>query len=110
MQRKFAFLAALAIAVAALRTLWHRRVPRSPVVEPALDPRAEELRRRLAASREARAEPEDPAPEVAVLPPAAIQRDATADVEPAGVEIDEARRRVHEEARQAIDEMRRSGD
>jgi hypothetical protein len=110
MQRKLAFLAGLAVALAALRTIWRRRLPSDPVAEPPLDPRAEELRRRLAASREALGDRADPAPEVAMPPPTDVGRDAVENAEPTDAEIDEARRRVHDGARQAIDEMRRSGD
>jgi hypothetical protein len=92
----------LALAGAlAIRVVRRRR---APVPEPAPDPRAEELRRRLEESRvligereefEAAETPVDVAEPVA--PP-----------EPELENVDEVRRETHERGRSVVDEMRRS--
>jgi hypothetical protein len=87
-RRKLA-LAAGAAAGAVAAVLLRRR----PAAEPATDARTEELRRKLAEAREA----EPPAQPTAAEP------------EPV-VDVEEARRRVHEEGRSAVDEMQRSGE
>jgi hypothetical protein len=66
---------------------------RRPATEPATDERTEDLRRKLAEAREAESSAEP----------------AVAEPEPE-VDVEEARRRVHEEARAAVDEMQRSGE
>ena len=95
MRRLFAWLAGVAGGAAAAEALRRRRAqpaPASPAAPAAPDPRAEELRAKLAESTvEATAEPE-PEPE---LPPDDPQ---------------ERRRRVHEHGRSALDEIRRSDD
>jgi hypothetical protein len=82
-------------------TFWRRdrRSPEAPA-EPAEDPRAEELRRKLEESRtvaeeqhEEAAEPETPVDEVPDPP--------------ADPSVEERRAAVHERARSASDEMRR---
>jgi hypothetical protein len=95
MRRKLAVLAGLALGVTLVRALTRRR--RAVPLERPADPRTEELRRKLAASRETRVEP--PAPEVTVEERPALP-----------TAIDEARRRVHAEARRSIDDMERSGE
>jgi hypothetical protein len=98
-RRKLALLAGAILG--ALAALWFRARRRgpSPTVAPEPDPRAEDLRRRLA---EARAE----APSVA--PPSA---GAASDADAAPQEEFEAmRRRVHEEARAAAENMRRRSE
>ena len=96
MRRFFAFLLGIAAGLALVRVLRRRRASLS---EPALsDPRAEELARKLAETRSSGASAETVAE--------GAETEASA---PTGEEIDEARRRVHEDARDAVEEMRRSG-
>ena len=100
-----------AIGGAALATvlLKRRRVPAEhlapgaevqPTAEPAAaapDPRADELRRKLAEAREGAADEQD-------FEAAGMGAETIVDEE-----VDDLRRRVHEEARAAADEMRRAG-
>ena len=92
MRRLTAWIAGIASGVVAYR-FWRRRqatdVAPSPEAPVEPDPRAEELRVKLAETREAEPEPE---PEPAAEP------------EPESPE--ERRRRVHEEGRAALDEMK----
>ena len=102
MKRKAALLlGAAAGAAAAVVIRRRRRVPREiePAAELEPDPRAEELRRRLAEARAAAADQ-------AELGAAA----AAADEGPPADEFEAMRRRVHAEARAAADAMRRSGE
>ncbi len=85
----FAGLAAGAVVVRLLRK--RRRTRPQELPAPAPDPRAEALRRQLAESREGAGTVPD-APD-----------------SPAASSLDEARRRVHDHGRAALDEMRRSG-
>jgi hypothetical protein len=91
------FVGALAGGLGGL--LLRRRRP--PELAPAPDPRAEELRQRLATARAAAPESvagsssAEPAPELTGPPPD---------------EFDAMRRRVHAEGRAAAEEMRRSAD
>jgi hypothetical protein len=64
---------------------------------PAADPRADELRRKLAEAREGAADEQD-------FEAAGMGAETIVDEE-----VDDLRRRVHEEARAAADEMRRAG-
>lgn len=93
MRQKLALLlAGLAAGAVVVRLLRRRGRPRPrelPAAAP--DPRAEALRRQLAESREGPGVPPD-APDVPQEPG-----------------LDDARRRVHEHGRAALDEMRRSG-
>jgi len=73
-----------------------RRASRPELVAGGLDPRAEELRRKLAESRDLEAdrdefEAAETPVDLAVPPP----------------EVEQRRRRIHEEARMAAEEMRR---
>ena len=95
MRQRLAFLAGLLFG-AALTGLLRRARPRAP--KRGQDPRAEELRRKLAESRE-----EAPAPDAE--PPRPTTAPAAEAVE---ASVEEARRRVHERARSAAEEMRRS--
>jgi hypothetical protein len=90
------FLAGAAVAGAAL---WRALAPRRPVppLDPGPDPRAAELRRKLAESRAIAGEREEF--EGAETP---VDR-----AEPASPELDDRRRRVHEEGRAAARRMRR---
>ncbi len=96
----FTGVAAAGVAAALLR----RRKRPEPAAAPGIDPRAEELRRKLAQARETAAEEDELGAEVALdavveeRPTREDQRD----------DVDEARRRIHEDARAAAEEMRRS--
>jgi hypothetical protein len=84
--RRIAVLAAgILAAVAVGRLLRRRRAARSAEPAAEVDPRSEELKRKLAVTRE----PVAPDPEQ-------------------GPDADEARRLVHDEARATIEEMRRA--
>jgi hypothetical protein len=93
-----ALLAGILAALAAVRLLRRRRTTREAPGAAGTDPRAEELARRLAG---ARAADEPPAP---AAPPPDPQAD------PGAADADASRQRVHDEAREAIEEMRRSGE
>ncbi len=95
MRRKLALFAGATIGAAA-GILWRRGQKPAAPAEP--DERTEELRRKLAEAREAdpAAAPE-PTPEVEPEPEIAV-------------DLEESRRRVHDEARAAMDEMQRSGE
>ena len=102
MRRNLALLAGAAAGSAAAVLLRRRsRVP-SPRTrdEEGPDPRAEELRRKLAEAREGAADEEEF--EAAGMGPETLIEDEE--------DVDAARRRVHDEARATADEMRRSGD
>jgi len=88
-----------AVAAALLRRRQATPAPQAPAAErePATDPRADELRRKLAQAREGAADEEDFA--AAGMGAETIVED----------DVDDLRRRVHEEARAAADEMRRAG-
>ena len=94
--RKKAALLGGAIAGAVGAVVLRRR--RAQTVEPEADPRADELRRKLAEAREA-AEHEDEFE--------AAGMGAETIVEP---DVDEARRRVHEAGRAKAEEIRESGE
>jgi hypothetical protein len=107
--RKLTLLAGIAAGAFAARAV-RRRLGLGPQGSGG-DPRAEDLRRKLAEARETVADEEDFAAagmagetiveeEPRTLPPAAAM---------SGGDVDEERRRIHEEGRQAADEMRRSG-
>ena len=98
--RKKAALLGGAIAGAVGAVVLRRR--RGQTVEPEADPRADELRRKLAEAREA-AEHEDEF-QAAGMGAETIVEEAP---EP---DVDEARRRVHEAGRAKAEEMRESGE
>jgi hypothetical protein len=95
---------------------WWKRRPDAdaePTPEPTQeqpDERAEELRAKLAESRESdeapAAEPVEPA-EAAPVEPEAVEPDEPDEPPEA---VDERRQRVHEDARAALDEMKSDGD
>jgi acetyl-CoA carboxylase carboxyltransferase component len=93
-KRIVALLAGITAMAAVMELLRRRRgaAPRRTPVEPP-DERADELRRRLADQREA----ESTAPAAAAQAPGVDE----------SLSVDEARRRVHDEARATLDEMRR---
>ena len=90
------FLGGLALGGAALARLLRPRRPR-PAVESGPDPRAAELRRKLAESRAIVSEREE-------FESAETPVDAAG---PAGSEVEDRRRRVHEEGRAAARRMGR---
>lgn len=92
MQRKLAVALGLTGLGIAIASLLRRRRPAAPAHGP--DPRAEGLRRRIA---EHRADPHE------VDPPTAANAQAAEET------VADARRRIHEEGRAAVDDMRRSG-
>ena len=96
MRRILAFLAALAAGATLVELFRRRRSTGAKVPERTADERVDELRRRLADRRESEpgteTEPEAEPPPDAPLPP-----------------VDDARRRVHDEARTTLEEMRRQG-
>ena len=96
-------------AAGAVGTVLLRRRRTGPDAAGAADPRAEELRRKLAEAREHAAEEEDFEAGSATIDTAVEERPTRADnpVRPVGAEVEEARRRVHEEGRAAAEEMRR---
>ena len=71
------------------------------------DPRADELRRKLAEAREEAAD-EDEFEAAGMSGEALVEDEPRPDRETG--QVDEARRRVHEQARAAAEEMRRSGE
>lgn len=94
MRQKLTFLAGLGAGLALVGLLRRRRSAPAPVESP-----AEELRQRLEASRAATREPEQ-----------RLAPEAGPSVPPPPADVEQARRRVHEAARAAAEEMRRSGD
>ncbi len=84
MRRLYAWLAGAAGGLAAYRAFTHRRHAPAALAEHAPDPRAEELRARLAEAGEGDAEPAG---------------------EPEPLDPDARRRLVHEQGRAALDEM-----
>ena len=92
-------------ATAAVRRLRRVGAPAGP------DPRAEELRRKLAEARESAAAEDDLDVEGALAEPLVEERTTRNDspVVPGGDDVDEARRRIHEEGRAAAEDMRGGG-
>jgi hypothetical protein len=102
----FTLLLGIAAGLALVGVLRRRRHPAQEKALP--DQRAEELARKLA---ETRAEPPTGVHEGdSHLPVTGSGADAAEPKPPVEAEIDETRRRVHEEGRSTVDEMRRSGD
>ena len=107
MRRNLALLAGAAAGTVAL-VLLRRRASAEPIAGLSADPRADELRRKLAQAREEAADAEDF--EAAGMGAETLVEDEPRRApgpQPGGVE--EERRRVHEEARAVADEMRRGG-
>jgi hypothetical protein len=109
MNRKFALLTGTGAGVVTLLLL-RRRAQVDARGGPALDPRAEELRRKLAEARETTADEED-------FEAAGMAGETMIEEEPrptwpaaamSGGDVDEIRRGIHEEARAASEEMRRA--
>lgn len=101
-QKAVLLLGAAAGAVAAVVLRRRRQAGREtePSLEPESDPRAEELRLRLAEARATAADHAELGGDEAVAP----------DEPPPADEFEAMRRRVHSEARAAADAMRRSGE
>ena len=99
-------------AFAAVTAMRHLRSREAGGPSGAPDPRAEELRRKLAEAREAAAAEDDlgadePGGE------ALVEERTTREDNPvvgAGDDVDEARRRIHDEGRAAAEDMRRGGE
>jgi membrane-bound lytic murein transglycosylase B len=107
-QRAALGLGALAGAAAAF-LLGRRRPGVPPGPEATADPRAEELRQKLAEARQAGVDEAEF--EAAGMGAETIVEDEPSRREPPpGDEFEAMRRRVHEEARAAADEMRRRAD
>lgn len=104
MRRNAALLAGIAAGTVAAILLRRRgRQDFEPGAGPPPDPRAEELRRKLAEAREQAADEHD-------FEAAGMAGEALIEDEPRpdhSGSVDEARRRVHEDARAAAEEMRR---
>ncbi len=101
MRRKLALFAGATIGAAA-GILWRRGQKPAAPAEP--DERTEELRRKLAEAREAE-------PAAAPEPKSEAEPEPVPEPEPEiAVDLEESRRRVHDEARAAMDEMQRSGE
>jgi hypothetical protein len=97
-----------ALAGAGVALLLRRRAPQTPSVQTAAPP-DEDLRRRLDEARVAQADESDF--DAAGMGPETIVVDESSDREPAPTnEFEAMRRRVHEEARAAADEMRRRAE
>jgi hypothetical protein len=108
-RRRLALVAGgLAGAVAAV--LFRHRGRTEPGAAPPADPRAQELRRKLAQAREAAVEDDDF--EVAGMGAEVMVEDERRPTAPERLpdDVEEARRRVHEEGRSAAEEMRREPD
>ena len=105
MNRNLALLAGAAAATVAT-VLVRRRTRFEPGAGPVPDPRAEELRRKLAEAREAAADEEEF--EAAGMGPETLVEEGSAAAPAPPAAVDEERRRVHDEARAAADEMRRT--
>jgi membrane-bound lytic murein transglycosylase B len=107
-QRSALAIGALAGAAAAF-LLGRRRAGAQPVEEIPVDPRAEELRHKLAEARQAGVDEAEF--EAAGMGAETIVADEPSRREPPpGDEFEAMRRRVHEEARAAAEEMRRRAE
>ena len=108
MRRNVALLAGAALGTLGAVLVRRRIATESrPADAPASDPRAEELRRKLAEAREQAADEDE-------FEAAGMSGEALVEDEPRPDgrtgHVDDERRRVHEEARAAAEEMRRSGE
>lgn len=107
MNRKLTLLAGVGAGAVTVLAFLRRR--NRQLYDVAADPRAEELRRKLAEARDTAVDEEDF--EAAGMAGETILEEDRP-VRPAaamsGGDVDDARRRIHEEARRAAEEMRRS--
>jgi hypothetical protein len=99
MRRAVAFLAAGAALGAGLARTLRRRPVDAPEVEPGPDPRADELRDKLAETREVVTEREEAEAETGAR--------SADEAEPAGEDLEERRRKVHAHGHAVAGEMRR---
>ena len=100
-------------ALAAVTVVRHLRGrAKGPGPPGAPDPRAEELRRKLAEAREAAADDDDLEADGTPGETLVEERTTREDnpVVGAGDDVDEARRRIHDEGRTAAEDMRRGGE
>jgi hypothetical protein len=102
-RRNLALLGGAAAGTVAL-VLLRRRASTGP----AADPRAEELRRKLAQAREEAADAED-FEAAGMGAETLVEEEPRRTPAPQSGDVEEGRRRVHEEARAVADEMRRGG-
>ena len=101
----------MGVAVGAITALAFRRRRGATASPAAPDPRAEDLRRKLSEARETVAEEEDfEAAGMAAETIVEEERPIRPAAAMSGGDVDEARRQIHEEARRAADEMRRSSE
>jgi membrane-bound lytic murein transglycosylase B len=107
-KRRGAALALGALVGAAAAVLFGRRPGVHPGAETTADPRAEELRQKLAEARQAGVDESEF--EAAGMGAETIVADEPPQEPPPGDEFEAMRRRVHEEARAAADEMRRRAE
>jgi hypothetical protein len=108
-RRNAALLAGVAAGTVAAVLLRRRRGPETESygAPGGSDPRAEELRRKLAQARDEAADEDDF--EAAGMAAEALVEDEPRPSSPPSGEVDETRGRVHDEARAAAEEMRRAG-
>jgi hypothetical protein len=107
-RRNAALLAGVAAGTVAAVVVRRRRAPEAePGGAPSPDPRAEELRRKLAQARDEAADEDDF--EAAGMAGEAMVEDEPRPAPAAEGEVEDSRRRVHEDARAAAEEMRRTG-
>ena len=107
MRRNIALVAGAAAAAAAAAVVRSRRALH-PGAAPAADARADELRRKLAQARETAVD-EDDFEAAGMAAETIVEEEPGSAGGPAG-DVESARRRVHEEARAAAEEMRRAGE
>jgi hypothetical protein len=108
--RRKAIFAVGALAGAAVAVILGRRRPTEPeAAGPASDPRAQELREKLAEARQASVDEAEF--EAAGMGAETFVADEAREAEPPPVnEFEAMRRRVHDEARAAAEEMRRTAE
>jgi hypothetical protein len=108
-KQKLSFLFGLLLGAALVRVLARQRRPQR---QGALDPRVDELRSKLAAQREPARRDLDTPPAAPVAPPPAPSVEQPPARSDAAEEHDlvAERRRIYEQGRAAVDEMRRSGE
>ena len=108
MKRNLALIAAAGAGAAALAAVVARRRRRAePGAPPDADPRAEDLRRKLAEARETAADEED-FEAAGMAGETIVEDEGTSTQAPPPDDLELDRRRVHEEARATAEEMRRT--
>ena len=109
MNQKAALAAGALAGAAAALLLRHRRSPVSAGAAPTVDPRAEELRQKLAEARRADVDERDFEAAGMGAETIVVEEPRRSEPPPAN-EFEAMRRRVHEEARAAAEEMRRRAE